>query len=75
MTLHFDLPYPPSVNHYWRQFRGRMVISKEGRTFRKNVQARAAAWQLIMTGIGYGMIALNLDGSWETSIECTLGVP
>jgi AcrR family transcriptional regulator len=28
--------------------------------FRKNVQARAAGWQLIMTGIGYGMIALNL---------------
>lgn len=29
-------------------------------TFRKNVQPRAAAWQLIMTGIGYGMISLNL---------------
>ena len=28
--------------------------------FRKNVQPRAAAWQLIMTGIGYGMVALNI---------------
>jgi len=28
--------------------------------FRKNVQPRGAAWQLIITGIGYGMIALNL---------------
>jgi len=28
--------------------------------FRKNMQPRAAAWTLIITGIGYGMIALNL---------------
>src|SRR6478609_8675579 len=28
--------------------------------FRKNIAPRAAAWQLILTGIGYGMIALNL---------------
>ena len=28
--------------------------------FRKNLQPRAAAWQLIISGIGYGMIALNL---------------
>ena len=28
--------------------------------FRRNMQARAAAWTLIISGIGYGMIALNL---------------
>src|SRR2546423_372630 len=28
--------------------------------FRKDVQPRNAAWQVIMTGIGYGMVALNL---------------
>ncbi len=28
--------------------------------FRKDVPPRTAAWQLIMTGIGYGMVALNL---------------
>src|SRR5256886_1105318 len=28
--------------------------------FRKNIQSRGAAWQLIITGIGYGMVALNL---------------
>ena len=36
------LPYPPSVNHYWRHFRGRTLISREGRTFRKNVCALLA---------------------------------
>jgi hypothetical protein len=28
--------------------------------FRKDVQPKTAAWQLIMTGIGYGMVALHL---------------
>lgn len=28
--------------------------------FRKNLSPRAAGWQLIFTGIGYGMVALNL---------------
>jgi len=28
--------------------------------FRKDVQPRTAAWQLIMTGVGYGLLALNL---------------
>lgn len=36
------LPYPPSVNHYWRHFRGRTVISREGRTFRASVCALLA---------------------------------
>lgn len=36
------LPYPPSVNHYWRHYRGRMVISREGRTYRERVRALLA---------------------------------
>jgi crossover junction endodeoxyribonuclease RusA len=34
MDLQFTLPWPPSVNHYWRNFRGRMVIGARGREFR-----------------------------------------
>lgn len=37
-----NLPYPPSINHYWRHFRGRMVISREGRAFREDVRALLA---------------------------------
>ena len=33
------LPWPPSLNHYWRNFRGRTVISEEGKTFRASVCA------------------------------------
>lgn len=35
--IEFTLPWPPSVNHYWRQFNGRMIISKEGRNYRQAV--------------------------------------
>ena len=37
MTLQFDLPYPPSVNHYWRRVGARTLISRQGRAFRESV--------------------------------------
>lgn len=38
------------------------VVQEGQRTgvFRKNIQPRSAVWTLIISGIGYGMIALNL---------------
>jgi crossover junction endodeoxyribonuclease RusA len=33
--MEFTLPWPPSVNGYWRNFRGRQIISKRGREFRE----------------------------------------
>lgn len=36
MNLHsLILPWPPSVNTYWRSFRGRNILSKAGREYRK----------------------------------------
>ena len=32
------LPFPPSMNTYWRNFRGRTVLSKAGREFKIAVQ-------------------------------------
>jgi len=34
-----SLPWPPSINHYWRRVGPRTLISREGRTFRRNVCA------------------------------------
>lgn len=35
--LEISLPYPPSVNHYWRHTRsGRHYISERGRAFKKS---------------------------------------
>lgn len=31
------MPWPPSFNKYWRTFQGRMIISAEGRSYRKAV--------------------------------------
>ena len=36
MTI-IKLPYPPSMNTYWRNFRGNTVLSKAGREFKTAV--------------------------------------
>jgi len=41
--LDFELPYPPSINHYWRRAGYRTLISREGRRFRQRVLAILAA--------------------------------
>ena len=38
MHAWLELPFPPSMNTYWRNFRGRMVLSKAGRQFKITVQ-------------------------------------
>lgn len=42
VIVRFTLPYPPSANHYWRRVGSRTLISREGRTFNKNVCALLA---------------------------------
>lgn len=42
------LPYPPSVNRMWRQFRGRAILSKAGREYKERA-SRCATF-------GYGVI-------------------
>lgn len=36
MTI-IKLPYPPSMNTYWRNFRGNTVLSKSGRLYKTAV--------------------------------------
>ena len=43
MTVEFELPYPPSINHYWRRVGPRTLISREGRRFRERVLAILAS--------------------------------
>jgi len=35
--MKFTLPYPPSANRYWRNFRGRMVVSEVARQYKTEV--------------------------------------
>jgi len=43
LTGELILPWPPSVNTYWRTFRGRMIISKPGREYRTAVAEQVVA--------------------------------
>jgi len=38
-----ELPFPPSLNHYWRRVGPRTLISREGREFRRKVCSILAA--------------------------------
>lgn len=41
-TLTLHLPWPPSVNRYWRSVAGRVLISAEGRKYRSRIAAMLA---------------------------------
>ena len=55
-----NLPYPPSINHYWRRVGPRTLISREGRTFRTNVCALLGGGGPRKPPFG-GRIALAMD--------------
>lgn len=57
--LRLELPWPPSVNVYWRNWQGRMVISTAGRKY-----AKAVADQVLMQG-GFK----RFDGKLRVVIE------
>ena len=40
--LHITLPWPPTMNTYWRRVGNRTLISKQGRTYRRHVQTMVA---------------------------------
>ncbi len=39
MAIRARLPYPPTVNHYWRIGNGRLYISDEGKQYQRRVCA------------------------------------
>lgn len=55
----FELPWPPSVNRYWRNVRGRVLISKEGRQYKRAIK------MLTLTGkmprLGQQRISMRID--------------
>ena len=47
-TIRYVLPWPPSVNHYWRVFRNRAILSSEGRQYRTRVCSMLAGAQPLL---------------------------
>jgi crossover junction endodeoxyribonuclease RusA len=61
-TLTLDLPWPPTVNHYWLQGRnGSRFISKEGRAFRQNVAVALALRGLFRTPLLTGDVGIEIE--------------
>jgi crossover junction endodeoxyribonuclease RusA len=62
------LPYPPSNNRYFRNFRGRMVISAEGKAFKNTAGwlCKTAGVKVLQGDVELQVILhpkLNKDGS------------
>jgi Holliday junction resolvase len=62
-ALMFSLPWPPSVNHYWRSVtiagRARMLISRQGRDYARQVRAHLALYGL-PKGAAFGSAPIEL---------------
>lgn len=58
-SIDLTLPFPPTVNTYWRSVKGRVLISKAGRQYRTTV-ARAVTAQGRATKM-FGRLAVAID--------------
>jgi len=60
-----ELPFPPSVNHYWRSTvvkgRPRVLISKPGRLYRSEVRAKVLELLRSMPVALKGRVALDIQ--------------
>jgi len=59
--ISLQLPWPPSVNHYWRRGKGRTYISEEGRAYRQQAVLLARIASLGWTGCGEGDLVCRID--------------
>lgn len=37
-SITLNIPFPPSSNRYWRNFNGRMIISKDARVYKAEIR-------------------------------------
>ena len=51
--IEITLPWPPSVNTYWRNFDGRMIISARGREYRDTVGDQMTLQKMVKHFIGH----------------------
>ena len=55
------LPWPPSVNHYWKSFRGRVIIGKAGRDYRNSVLQLLHGHTVFTTKLKVDIVAFQPD--------------
>lgn len=54
--IELELPYPPSINHYYRHVGPKVLISREGRQYRERVMAAVREVKKVS-----GKLALKLE--------------
>jgi crossover junction endodeoxyribonuclease RusA len=54
MCVTLDLPYPPSVNTFWRRWRGKVVLARAAREFRQRVAERWLSYRHSHRHEGFG---------------------
>ena len=59
--MNIVLPYPPTVNTYWRKFNNRMVISAKGRQYRKDVMQQLDGCETLHGRLSVTIIATMPD--------------
>lgn len=65
----FDLPLPPSMNTYWRNFRGRTILSKAGRKFKADVSEAVIAQNVPKLGISRLKVLIYLHPRDKRKID------
>jgi len=55
------LPYPPSVNHYWRHCRGRFYVSRAGKLYQSAVCACVGSVEPFTGDLAIAVIARPPD--------------
>jgi len=79
-TIRLTLPYPPSVNNYWKSFRGRVVLGKDGRNFKASVKKIGAGCEPIRGPVKVTVIAYrprkrgDLDNILKATLDSLIGV-
>lgn len=75
------LPYPPSVNTYWRVFRNRAIISKAGRDYKQAVAAElvgtrkmAGQFYLIVYAEPPNKAIRDIDNILKSLLDATKGL-
>jgi len=65
----FDLPLPPSMNTYWRNFRGRTILSKAGRQFKADVSEAIITQNVPKLGISRLKVLIYLHPKDRRKID------
>lgn len=56
-----ELPFPPSLNSYYRTFKGRMLVSKKGRKYRHDVVTLANTKKTLLGRLAVSIVLCPPD--------------